>query len=161
MSSWVLQAFDKHLPPKGSINCAGSKVLTSVEQYLDLMSDSLPGEAQVTPVSADLFPSGWRCFSVLKNLFFADVKAKAGNSPFLKCPSQFPVIVWHPYTRHHYFCAGSEKEQQKWQAVLQDCVRHSNDGESFRFSAAETPVTPDASTEGWLRLPTEWLCSPS
>uniref|UniRef100_A0A3P9H3I1 Niban apoptosis regulator 2b n=1 Tax=Oryzias latipes TaxID=8090 RepID=A0A3P9H3I1_ORYLA len=107
-------AFDKHLPPKGSINCAGSKVLTSVEQYLDLMSDSLP-----------------------------DVKAKAGNSPFLKCPSQFPVIVWHPYTRHHYFCAGNEKEQQKWQAVLQDCVRHSNDG-LCEENRVQTPAFTDA-----------------
>ncbi|XP_024150259.1 protein Niban 2 [Oryzias melastigma] len=107
-------SFDKHVQPKGTINCAGSKVLTSVEQYQELISDSLP-----------------------------DVKAKAGSSPFLKCPSQFPVIVWHPYARHHYFCVGNEKEQQKWQAVLQDCVRHSNDG-LCEENKVQTPAFTDA-----------------
>ncbi|RVE68766.1 hypothetical protein OJAV_G00094620 [Oryzias javanicus] len=107
-------SFDKHVQPKGTVNCAGAKVLTSVEQYQELISDSLP-----------------------------DVKAKAGSSPFLKCPSQFPVIVWHPYARHQYFCVGNEKEQQKWQAVLQDCVRHSNDG-LCEENKVQTPAFTDA-----------------
>lgn len=38
------QSHDKHFQPKGSINCAGYKVLMSMEQYLDLISNSLPGE---------------------------------------------------------------------------------------------------------------------
>lgn len=92
-------AYDKHHPPKGTINCAGYKVLTSMEQYMDLIGSSLPG-----------------------------VKAKAGSTPFLKFPYQFPLILWHPYARHYYFCVETEKEQQKWHAVLQDCVRHTNDG---------------------------------
>ncbi|XP_010780317.1 niban-like protein 1, partial [Notothenia coriiceps] len=40
-------AHERHLHPKGTINCAGYKVLTSMEQYLDLFSSSsssLPGE---------------------------------------------------------------------------------------------------------------------
>uniref|UniRef100_A0A3B4YXH0 Niban-like protein 1 n=1 Tax=Stegastes partitus TaxID=144197 RepID=A0A3B4YXH0_9TELE len=85
--------------PKGTINCAGYKVLTSMEQYLDLISNSLPG-----------------------------VKAKVGSSPFLKCATEFPLILWHPYACHYFFCVLTEKEQQKWHAVLQDCVRHSNNG---------------------------------
>ncbi len=58
-----------------------------------------------------------------------DTKAKAAGAPFLKCPTQFPLILWHPYARHHYFCVMTEKEQNKWHAVFQDCVRHSNNGE--------------------------------
>lgn len=61
---------------------------------------------------------------------FPGVKAKVGSSPFLKCATQFPLILWHPYGRHYYFCVVTEKEQQKWHAVFQDCVRHANDGES-------------------------------
>uniref|UniRef100_A0A3Q2D4R2 Niban apoptosis regulator 2b n=1 Tax=Cyprinodon variegatus TaxID=28743 RepID=A0A3Q2D4R2_CYPVA len=106
-------AYDKHLPPKGTINCAGYKVLTSMEQYLDLISSSLPG-----------------------------VKAKVGSAPYLKFPFQFPLILWHPYARHLYFCVETEKEQQKWLAVLQDCVRHTNDGLSEEHKV-QTPAFTD------------------
>uniref|UniRef100_A0A672Z1M8 Niban-like protein 1 n=1 Tax=Sphaeramia orbicularis TaxID=375764 RepID=A0A672Z1M8_9TELE len=105
---------DKHLHPKGTINCSGYKVLTSMEQYLDLISNSLPG-----------------------------VKAKVGSSPFLKCATQFPLILWHPFARHFYFCVVTEKEQQKWNAVLQDCVRHANDGLSEE-NKVQTPAFTDA-----------------
>ncbi|KAM4577645.1 protein Niban 2b [Odontesthes bonariensis] len=107
-------AYDKHLHPKGTVNCAGYKVLTSLEQYLDLISNSLP-----------------------------TVKAKVGSSPFLKCPNQFPLILWHPYARHYYFCVVTEKEQQKWYAVLQDCVRHSNDG-LCEEDKVQTPAFTDS-----------------
>ncbi|CAK6978995.1 protein Niban 2-like [Scomber scombrus] len=107
-------AHDRRLHPKGTINCAGYKVLTSMDQYLDLISNSLPG-----------------------------VKAKVGSSPFLKCPTQFPLILWHPYGRHYYFCVVTEKEQQKWHAVLQDCVRHANDGLSEE-NKIQTPAFTDA-----------------
>lgn len=105
---------DKHAQPKGSINCAGYKVLTSMEQYLELINNSLPG-----------------------------VKAKVGSSPFLKVPSQFPLLMWHPFSKHHYFCVTTEKEQQKWHAVLQDCVRHANDGLSEE-NKVQTPAFTDA-----------------
>ncbi|XP_078106451.1 protein Niban 2b [Sander vitreus] len=107
-------AHDRHLHPKGTINCAGYKVLTSMEQYLDLFSNSLPG-----------------------------IKAKVGSSPLLKCATQFPLILWHPYARHYYFCVVTEKEQQKWLAVLQDCVRHANDGLSEE-NKVQTPAFTDA-----------------
>lgn len=90
---------DKNHQPKGTINCAGYKVLTSIDSYLELINNSLP-----------------------------DVKAKVGSSPFIKCHTQFSLILWHPYAHHHYFCVATEKEQQKWLAVLQDCVRHTSDG---------------------------------
>uniref|UniRef100_A0A7N8XNW3 Niban apoptosis regulator 2b n=1 Tax=Mastacembelus armatus TaxID=205130 RepID=A0A7N8XNW3_9TELE len=105
---------DRGLHPKGTINCAGYKVLTSMEHYLDLISHCLP-----------------------------DVKAKVGTSPFLKCATQFPLILWHPYAHHYYFCVGTEKEQQKWHAVLQDCVRHTNDGLSEE-NKVQTPAFTDA-----------------
>ncbi|XP_051806634.1 protein Niban 2-like [Acanthochromis polyacanthus] len=105
---------DRRHNPKGTINCAGYKVLTSMEQYLDLISNSLPG-----------------------------VKAKVGSSPFLKCATQFPLILWHPYARHYCFCVLTEKEQQKWHAVLQDCVRHANNGLSEE-NRVQTPAFTDA-----------------
>ncbi|KAM4527979.1 protein Niban 2a [Odontesthes bonariensis] len=92
-------AHDRGLHPKVTIDCAGYKALTSMEEYMELMDGSLPG-----------------------------VKAKVSSSPFIKCATQFPLILWHPYARHHYFCVMTEKEQKKWHAVLQDCVRHSNNG---------------------------------
>ncbi|XP_072288511.1 protein Niban 2b isoform X2 [Eucyclogobius newberryi] len=104
---------DKHAQPKGSVNCAGYKVL-SMEQYLELISNSLPG-----------------------------VKAKVGSSSFLKCPTQFPLLLWHPYSKHHCFCVTTEKEHQKWHAVLQDCVRHANDGLSEE-NKVQTPAFTDA-----------------
>lgn len=55
--------------------------------------------------------------------------SKSGSAPILKCPTQFPLILWHPSARHYYFCMMTEAEQDKWQAVLQDCIRHCNNGE--------------------------------
>lgn len=107
-------AHDRLLHPKGTISCAGYKVLTSMEQYLNLISNSLPG-----------------------------VKAKVGSSPFLKCATPHPLIMWHPYARHYYFCVTTEKEQQKWYMVLQDCVRHSNNGLSDE-KKVQTPAFTNA-----------------
>uniref|UniRef100_A0A8C5UJ55 Niban apoptosis regulator 2 n=1 Tax=Malurus cyaneus samueli TaxID=2593467 RepID=A0A8C5UJ55_9PASS len=92
-------AYEREMPPRVLVNSAGYKILTSVEQYLELVNNSLPG---VTP--------------------------KSGQSPILKCPTDFPLILWHPYARHYYFCVMTGKEQDKWRAVFQDCVRHCNNG---------------------------------
>ncbi|XP_076854350.1 protein Niban 2b [Brachyhypopomus gauderio] len=108
------QAHDRGLQPKGTINCAGYRVLISMESYLELLNSSLP-----------------------------DVKAKVSSSPFLKCATQFPLILWHPYARHHYFCVGSQKDQQKWNAVFQDCIRHTNNGLSEECKV-QTPAFTDA-----------------
>ncbi|NXN04644.1 NIBL1 protein, partial [Sylvia borin] len=104
----------RELPPRVLVNSAGYKVLTSVEQYLELVNNSLPG---VTP--------------------------KSGHSPILKCPTDFPLILWHPYARHYYFCVMTSKEQEKWRAVFQDCVRHCNNGIS-EDSRVEAPAFTDA-----------------
>lgn len=108
------QAHDRGLHPKGTINCAGYRVLNSMEDYMELLNTSLPG-----------------------------VKAKVDSSPFLKCSTQFPIILWHPYARHYYFCVVTEKEQQKWTAVFQDCVRHTNNGLSEECKV-QTPAFTDA-----------------
>ncbi|KAJ8413830.1 hypothetical protein AAFF_G00064280 [Aldrovandia affinis] len=107
-------AYQRGLHPKGTINCAGYRVLTSMDQYLELLNTSLP-----------------------------DVKAKVSRSPFLKCATQFPLLLWHPYSRHYYFCVTSEKEQEKWHAVFQDCVRHTNNGLSEECKV-QTPAFTDA-----------------
>uniref|UniRef100_A0A673Z928 Niban apoptosis regulator 2b n=1 Tax=Salmo trutta TaxID=8032 RepID=A0A673Z928_SALTR len=107
---------ERGLHPKGTINCAGYKVLTSMDQYLELLNNSLPGE----------------------NICF-----QLGNAPFLKCATEFLLILWHPYARHYYFCVVTEKEQKKWHAVFQDCVRHTNDG-LLEESKVQTPAFTDS-----------------
>uniref|UniRef100_A0A8C7HBJ6 Niban apoptosis regulator 2b n=1 Tax=Oncorhynchus kisutch TaxID=8019 RepID=A0A8C7HBJ6_ONCKI len=102
---------ERGLHPKGTINCAGYKVLTSMDQYLELLNNN--------------------------------VKAKVGNTPFLKCATEFLLILWHPYARHYYFCVVTEKEQKKWHAVFQDCVRHTNDG-LLEESKVQTPAFTDS-----------------
>ncbi|XP_034751634.1 protein Niban 2a [Etheostoma cragini] len=107
-------AHERGLHPKVTINCAGYRALTSMEEYIELINTSLPG-----------------------------IKAKASSAPFIKCASQFPLILWHPYARHQYFCVLTEKEQKKWHAVLQDCVRHCNNGLS-EDCTVQTPAFTDA-----------------
>lgn len=107
-------AYERQVPPRSVINSAGYKILTSVDHYLELVGNSLPG---TTP--------------------------KSGSAPILKCPTQFPLILWHPYARHYYFCMMTEAEQDKWQAVLQDCVRHCNNGIP-EDSKVEGPAFTDA-----------------
>lgn len=107
-------AHERGLHPKSTINCAGYRALSSMEEYLELINTSLPG-----------------------------IKAKVSSSPFIKCATQFPLILWHPYARHHYFCVMTEKEQKKWHAVLQDCVRHANNGLSEECRV-KTPAFTDA-----------------
>ncbi|XP_042335370.1 protein Niban 2 [Sceloporus undulatus] len=107
-------AYERGLQPRILINSAGYKILTSLEQYLELLNSNLPGP---TP--------------------------KSGNASILKCPTQFPLILWHPYARHYYFCVMTGKEQEKWRAVFQDCVRHCNNGIP-EDSKVEAPAFTDA-----------------
>uniref|UniRef100_A0AAQ6A343 PH domain-containing protein n=1 Tax=Amphiprion ocellaris TaxID=80972 RepID=A0AAQ6A343_AMPOC len=108
-------AHDRGLHPKVTINCAGYKALASMEEYMELINNSLPG-----------------------------IKAKVGNHPFIKCATQFPLILWHPYAHHHYFCVMTEKEHKKWHAVLQDCVRHSNNAGLSEDCTVQTPAFTDS-----------------
>ncbi|XP_015276654.1 PREDICTED: niban-like protein 1 [Gekko japonicus] len=107
-------AYERGLQPRILLNNAGYKVLTSLEQYLELTNNSLPGPAP-----------------------------KSGNAAILKCPTQFPLILWHPYARHYYFCVMTGKEHEKWRAVFQDCVRHCNNGIP-EDSKVEAPAFTDA-----------------
>ncbi|XP_078238988.1 protein Niban 2-like [Pogona vitticeps] len=68
---------------------------------------------------------------------------KSGSASVLKCPTQFPLILWHPYARHYYFCVMTGKEQEKWRTVFQDCVRHCNNGIP-EDSKVEAPAFTDA-----------------
>ncbi|MEQ2168063.1 hypothetical protein GOODEAATRI_010618, partial [Goodea atripinnis] len=79
--------------------------------------------------NVELFESKTACKVTRSALrLVSGIKAKTTNAPFIKCATQFPLILWHPYARHYYFCVMTEKEQNKWHAVLQDCVRHGNNG---------------------------------
>ncbi|XP_040010843.1 protein Niban 2b isoform X2 [Xiphias gladius] len=53
---------DRRLHPKGTINCAGYKVLTSMEQYLDLISNSLPGLSEENQVQTPAFTDAVRLY---------------------------------------------------------------------------------------------------
>ncbi|CAN9504763.1 unnamed protein product [Ophioblennius macclurei] len=108
-------AHERGLHPKVTINCAGYRALTSMEEYMELINNSLPG-----------------------------IKAKVGSHPFIKCATPFPLILYHPFARHHYFCVMTEKEQKKWHAVLQDCVRHSNNAGLPEDNTVQTPAFTDA-----------------
>ncbi|XP_023605200.1 uncharacterized protein LOC102439541, partial [Myotis lucifugus] len=105
-------AYERHVPPRAVINSAGYKILTSVDQYLELVGNSLPEG------------------SCSGGTVYTGITSKSGTAPILKCPTQFPLILWHPSARHYYFCMMTEAEQEKWQAVLQDCIRHCNNGGS-------------------------------
>uniref|UniRef100_A0ABM5F6Z7 Protein Niban 2 n=1 Tax=Pogona vitticeps TaxID=103695 RepID=A0ABM5F6Z7_9SAUR len=107
-------AYERGLQPRILINSAGYKILTSLDQYLELINSNLPGPAP-----------------------------KSGSASVLKCPTQFPLILWHPYARHYYFCVMTGKEQEKWRAVFQDCVRHCNNGIP-EDSKVEAPAFTDA-----------------
>ncbi|XP_078498129.1 protein Niban 2 [Lissotriton helveticus] len=107
-------AYERGLQPRSGVNCAGYKVLKSVDVYMELVnSNTLPGG-----------------------------KPKSGGVQ-MKCATQFPIILWHPYGRHYLFCVMTEKEQEKWAAVFQDCVRHCNDGIP-EDSKVEAPAFTDA-----------------
>lgn len=43
------QAYERHVPPRAVINSAGYKILTSVDQYLELVGNSLPGKVAPIP----------------------------------------------------------------------------------------------------------------
>ncbi|XP_070811713.1 protein Niban 2 [Pituophis catenifer annectens] len=107
-------AYERSLQPRILINSAGYKILTSLDQYLELIGNNLTGS-----------PS------------------KSSHGSIIKCPTQFPIILWHPYARHYYFCVMTVKEQEKWKAIFQDCVRHCNNGIPEE-SKVEAPAFTDA-----------------
>ncbi|KAL1774816.1 Niban [Sigmodon hispidus] len=93
------EAYQKGAVPKSRILPAGGKVLTSEEEY-NLLSDK----------------------------HFPDPTAsnEKNSQPFVALPKAFPVYLWQPYLRHGYFCFHEAAEQQKFSALLNDCIRHLN-----------------------------------
>lgn len=43
------QAYERQISPRAVINSAGYKILTSVDQYLELVGNSLPGKGPAAP----------------------------------------------------------------------------------------------------------------
>lgn len=43
------QAYERQVPPRAVINSAGYKILTSVDRYLELVGNSLPGKEPPIP----------------------------------------------------------------------------------------------------------------
>ena len=46
------QAYERQVPPRAVINSAGYKILTSLDQYLELVGNSLPGKGPPIPGEA-------------------------------------------------------------------------------------------------------------
>lgn len=64
-SLWSLsQAHERGLHPKGTINCAGYKALTSIEEYMELINASLPGgKWTCRAIWAQIILNFCRCFT--------------------------------------------------------------------------------------------------
>lgn len=45
-------------------------------------------------------------------------------------PGQFPVYLRLPYRRDSYFCFKQQNKQDAFLAILSDCIRHQNQGET-------------------------------
>ena len=55
------QAYERQVPPRSVINSAGYKILTSVDQYLELVGNSLPGKGAPIPGRSALHrPGAWQ-----------------------------------------------------------------------------------------------------
>ncbi|XP_052056176.1 protein Niban 1 [Apodemus sylvaticus] len=91
------EAYQKGAVPKSRILPAGGKVLTSEEEY-NLLSDKH-------------FPD-------------PTASSEKNSQPFVVLPKAFPVYLWQPYLRHGYFCFHEAADQQKFSALLNDCIRH-------------------------------------
>ncbi|ERE73605.1 protein Niban-like protein [Cricetulus griseus] len=93
------EAYQKGAVPKSRILPAGGKVLTSEEEYNILSDKHFPD-----PIAS----------------------SEKNSQPFVVLPKAFPVYLWQPYLRHAYFCFQEAAEQQKFSALLNDCIRHLN-----------------------------------
>ncbi|XP_038205130.1 protein Niban 1 [Arvicola amphibius] len=93
------EAYQRGAVPKSRILPAGGKVLTSEEEYNLLSDKHFPD-----PIAS----------------------SEKNSQPFVVLPKAFPVYLWQPYLRHGYFCFHEATEQQKFSALLNDCIRHLN-----------------------------------
>ncbi|XP_064283853.1 protein Niban 1 isoform X2 [Passer domesticus] len=93
------EAYQKGASPKYHVLPAGGKVLTSEEDYNLLSDKHFPD-----PVGS----------------------SEEAAAAFVPLPKEFPVYLWQPFSRHSYYCFPEPGAQQRFSAVLGDCVRHSN-----------------------------------
>ncbi|KAM7014521.1 protein Niban 1 [Passerculus sandwichensis] len=93
------EAYQKGASPKYHVLPAGGKVLTSEEDYNLLSDKHFPD-----PVGS----------------------SEEVAAAFVPLPKEFPVYLWQPFSRHSYYCFPEPGAQQRFSAVLGDCVRHSN-----------------------------------
>uniref|UniRef100_A0A8C9MUW9 Niban apoptosis regulator 2 n=1 Tax=Serinus canaria TaxID=9135 RepID=A0A8C9MUW9_SERCA len=62
-------AYEREQPPRVLVNSAGYKVLTSVEQYLELVNNSLPGISEDSKVEAPAFTDAIRMYRQSKEQY--------------------------------------------------------------------------------------------
>ncbi|XP_025769683.1 niban-like protein 1 [Puma concolor] len=62
-------AYERQVPPRAVINSAGYKILTSVDQYLELVGNSLPGIPENSKVEGPAFTDAIRMYRQSKELY--------------------------------------------------------------------------------------------
>lgn len=65
--------------------------------------------------------------------------SEKNSQPFVVLAKAFPVYLWQPYLRHGYFCFHEAADQQKFSALLNDCIRHLNHGRLSRSLPQRPP----------------------
>ncbi|XP_044295134.1 protein Niban 1 isoform X1 [Varanus komodoensis] len=111
------EAFQKGMSSKSCIVPVGGKVLTTEEEYNRLSDKHFPD------------PAG--------------SNGKENAQAFIVLPKEFPVYLWQPFLRHHYFCFPDPEAQKKFSAALNDSIRHSNH-DFFKQSSFEAEAFLEA-----------------
>ncbi|XP_029474627.1 LOW QUALITY PROTEIN: protein Niban-like [Rhinatrema bivittatum] len=102
------EACQKGAEPKSKILPSGGKVVLSEEEYNVISDKNFPDPIASTE--------------------------KENAQAFVVLPSVFPVYLWHPYTKHSFYCFQDEAAQKQFGAVLHDCIRHQNhEAGTWRF----------------------------
>ncbi|XP_029473975.1 protein Niban-like [Rhinatrema bivittatum] len=111
------EACQKGAEPKSKILPSGGKVVLSEEEYNVISDKNFPDPIASTE--------------------------KENAQAFVVLPSVFPVYLWHPYTKHSFYCFQDEAAQKQFGAVLHDCIRHQNH-DFFKKSTCDVQAFAEA-----------------
>ncbi|XP_077076660.1 protein Niban 1a isoform X2 [Siphateles boraxobius] len=93
------KAFVKGAPPTHRLVPTGGTILTTEEQYMEMIDQACPC---TNNVQEDFAP------------------------PVADMPGKYPVYLRLPYRRDSYFCFRDENSQAEFISFLSDCIRHQN-----------------------------------
>uniref|UniRef100_A0A672UZ41 Niban apoptosis regulator 2 n=1 Tax=Strigops habroptila TaxID=2489341 RepID=A0A672UZ41_STRHB len=142
-------AYERDLPPRVLINSAGYKILTSVDQYLELVNSSLPGISEDSKVEAPAFTDAVRMYrqskeqygtwdmlcgnetQVLSNLVMEELLPELRNAigPRLKGKAQERQRTWIQISDAVYRMV-YEQTNAQYDAVMAKCEQERSQMES-------------------------------